>query len=243
MDKINHNWTINIVLIAIILLLGWFHSCEVSKLKEENNLFKGINDTLEIIRNKDSSQTAKISLLQSSNVSAYLALENLEGINKQLQDELKKEKSKVKNGGSLAIINSETTFSSTIPTNSVVTSKINGCDSIFEASNKDTTWVKWNTIAKRQNTTIVLKVKDNYKVVIGSEKIGFLKRKPIAEVTSYNPYSNIKSMRAIEVKDERSDRLLSLSVQAGYGFTLKGVGPYLGCGISLNIIECIKMKR
>lgn len=227
------NIVIASLVIVVIILLG-FNRCEKQKYNELSKLANSLGDSLEIKRNKDSSQTAKISLLQVQSANAFLALENLEGINKELQQELKKEKGKLKDGGSITIINSGTTYSGSA-TSTTIPFGNSDCDSVIIGQNKDTTWIKWKVRTTKQTTTLDLKTKDKFKVVIGSEKAGlFKKREPYVEVTSSSPFSDIKSMRAVEVKDTRKP-FISFGIQIGYGIVKSGLSPYIGIGANLNL--------
>lgn len=221
------------VIIVVIMLL-YLRECENGKIKEEVNLLKSTSDTLVTKKNKDGSETSSISLLQASNLKLLLQLETKDQTILWLQKEVESERSKIKNGGSVTVLQGTTDYTGTAST--TIQPIMNG-DSLLEyiSQDSDTTWIKWRTIANKNKTTLDLTIKDKYKVVIGSEKVGLFKRKPVVEVTSYNPYSGVKSMRAFEVKDTRKNRL-SLGLQFGYGITKSGLGPYLGFGIGFKIL-------
>lgn len=238
MERIKQHIPFIITLIVLILFI-WFHSCKEKQLIEEKDLYKSIlEDTLRKVRNKDNSQTSTIEILQGYNTSAFLALKDQEGIIKELQNEVKRNKEKIRNGGSVAVIESETSYTNTIRNDSISRTSYDTCNPIYYSSNKDTIWIKYSTISSIDSTSLNLKVKNKYTVVIGSERYGFLnlKKKPIVEVTNINPYTDTKSLRAFEIKNNRKNNF-NLGIKGGYGLTLKGIGPYLGIGFGYTLLS------
>ncbi len=226
----NKNYLI-LGLVVIILLILQLKSCQSHKAEEEINLLKAANDTLVKKRSKiDSSQTATISLLQASNVKMLLSLSSKDEAIQQLQYVIKEYKNNLKDGGSVTVFTTQTTVSSTANSTIIPNGKDSCGDILAEKSDR---WTKWKIRANKDSTHLDLSIKNAYNVVIGSERYGFLhlKSRPIVEVKSLNPYTDIQSMRAAEVKDTRK-RWLTIGAQIGYGFTLKGIGPYAGIGLN-----------
>lgn len=231
------------ILIALIaIIFASLKSCENRKLQEENNLLEGLQDTIRTMRNKDGTQTTIISMLQATSTKAFLDIKTKDETILWLQREVEKEKKKIKGGGGIVVIGGSTTFTGT-STNTIVAFNpvING-DTVYQYptyktinDGKDTLWVKYTIVASKDKTTLDLKVINKYKVVIGTERVSLFKRKSIVEVTNLNPYTSTETLRAFEVKDNRKTRI-SLGVQGGYGFTLKGLSPYVGLGVNYRLL-------
>lgn len=235
-DNVKFIATSGLLIICIILMS--FQKCENDNLKENNNLLIAANDTLRKKKNKDGSQTATIALLQASNVNKLLKLKTQDETIKALQEEVKKHRDKLDAGGSVTTFSTATTFSAVHQTDSTVLAST-GCDSVIYSSNKDTTWVKYSIEARKDATRLNLKVKNAFTVVIGREKVGFLKYRPIVDVTSKNPFTDIGTLRAFEVKDTRPQRRISLGAQLGFGVLFKGqisTGFYTGIGLNFRIL-------
>jgi predicted RNase H-like nuclease (RuvC/YqgF family) len=234
----NRQTLVIIGLVGVIILLLLFHGCEARNFKEEINLLKAAGDTLTKTKNKDGTETAKIALLQASNTKMFLKLQTQDEEIRNLQSEVKKNKKKISSGGSVTTFSTTTDYTNIAKTDSTK-KDIAGCDSIFYYSNKDSTWVKYSIESRKDSTTLHLKVKNAYTVVLGREKIGFLKWKTIAEVTNYNIFTSTKSLRAFEVKDTRNNRI-SLGLQSGGGLLFTGktinIGGYIGIGLNLRIL-------
>lgn len=223
------------IAIIIISLLFINKKCEDNKQnKTDIKLLTGLlKDTLITIQHKDGSQTSIINLLSSTNADLLLQINSKDKTIQWLQSEVAKAKSEIKDGGSVTVIESNNEFADTIIPK---ITRNDSCNPIYIAENIDTLWVKWKVKASSEAVIVDIETKEKYSVVIGSEKIGLFKRKPIVEVTSYNPYTKIKNMRAFQVIDNSTNRKFSLGIQGGYGITLHGLSPYLGLGINFRLL-------
>lgn len=230
----NRQTTIIIGLIGVIILLLWFHGCEAKNFKEQISMLEAANDTLVKKRNEDGSQKATIQLLQADKVKDLLKLKSNDETIKQLQAEVKANKRKIQDGGSVTIFTTTTSYSAVA--NTSVEPNGDSCNPIYLSSKRDE-WVKWSTIANSINTTLDLKVTNAYSVIIGREKVGFMKYKPIVEVVNKNPYSDITSLRAFEIKETK--RRWTIGVQATIGLNVMTMKPGLvvGVGTSYKLLE------
>lgn len=219
------------IIIGIMFILLLIKDCKNRKLKGDVTLLKELGDTLSKKRNKDNTETSKISLLESTNTKLILQLQTKDETIKSLQQAIRQNANFIKNGGSVTVFTNTTTYSNTANTNFIIIDS----NSVYEASNTDTTWVKWRTKASKDSTHLDLEIKNAYTVVIGSERIGLFKRKSIVEVTNKNPYTSTQALRAFQVKEDKVRRF-GIGLQAGYGVTLKGLSPYLGVGINFKIL-------
>ena len=146
----------------------------------------------------------------------------------------------MKPGSSATIINSEGTIqivTRTEPVDSLSTSTSGiTYNSKFDLNG----WVWGNVSANKDSTSISLKYKDKFDIVLGEEKQGFLgmgKAKPFAEITSHNPYTSIKTFRTYEVESKRVKKIgIGPGVYYGVG---TGFVPqvFVGIGIQLNLIR------
>lgn len=227
----------SIVFIGVIVI----KSCGKA---ENNSIFQQVlQDSLVKIRNTNGSLTAKVNLLVDKDIKNILSIKSQDQIIKTLQDEIKKNKKIISKGGSVTVFSTTTTYTSQLHNDSIVNSNgndsISNCTCTYYSSSIDSTWVVYKITSKRDSTKLSLRIKNEYSVVIGSEKINLFKRKPVAFVTTKNPYDDIKSMKAFEVEDTRK-RLVNISIQAGYGITLKGMSPYVGIGMGVDLWEMLK---
>lgn len=228
------------LLTALIVVAVMIITKSCNKYSRQNVEQRSLLDTLTRTKNKDGSETSKIELIQMTNANLLIELSSNDSIIRQLRLQVKNNKEKIKQGGSVTLINSNTTYSSIGTTTISSVQPIIKGDSIlifpvYECIGEDSTWIYYHIKAYKDSTLVKFRSRDKYSVVIGLERLGLFKRKPIVEVTTYNPFNSIKSMRAFEVKDN-SVRKISLGLQGGYGITLKGFSPYLGIGINFKLL-------
>lgn len=235
MDKVeNKVLSIRFIIVVIMLSILLFILNKCNKQQDIINMHNAINDSLIKIKNKDSTESASIALIQASNAKLFLELQTTNQEIRNLQDEVKKYKDKIKNGGS---ITNHTTVTNYYNSTNTYTTLENG-NIVYNGTNKDKTWIDWTSKATKDSTSLKLKVINAYSIIIGQEKQGLFKKpKPIVEVINKNPYSSTTSLRAFEVKDTRKTNRFTLGVQAGFGFTFYGPSPYIGIGGQFTLIH------
>lgn len=171
--------------------------------KESLNLINALGDTIKIWKDKDGLNRSKISVLESYRTQDFLALQTKDKQILELQKRVKEYKDKLKEGSSVTIIKGETVYDTIYETKDSIK------EILGEISIIDTVDNKWITSVfgfNKDSTIYSLKVRNNYTVVIGEEKQGFLKpRKPFAEVINENPYSVTDTLRTYRVSTNTSN--------------------------------------
>lgn len=170
--------------------------------KESLNLINALGDTIKIWKDKDGLNRSKISVLESYRTQDFLTLQTKDKQILELQKRVKEYKDKLKEGSSVTIIKGETVYDTIYETKDSIR------EILGEISIIDTVDNKWITSVfgfNKDSTIYSLKVRNNYTVVIGEEKQGFLKpRKPFAEVINENPYSVTDTLRTYRVSTNTS---------------------------------------
>lgn len=165
-----------------------------------------------------------------------LEKENLEllklsdSLSLELYQFIARNKKKLKNGGSATIVESNIKANGTSKTDVI----IKNADSICNPTYIDTitqfnNWITGTIIINKDSSVIQnLKIKDNFKVLIGSEKQGlFKKSKLFADIISDNPYKEISNIRSYQVTDNRKS----------YKLTIFGIGVGVGITTMLLLIK------
>lgn len=208
---------------------------------QSNVLYEHINDSTKYYKDKYNNEVASTYLLQGTNTALLLNLKTNNETIKWLQQEVRDNKDKVKDGGTIGVIGANTSFTSTSTTTVIPNnSPVNICNPTYVAESKDTTWYKYYITSNKDSTKLNLKVKNKYTVVFGQEKVKgkLFKKQPVALVTNKNPYTHVTEMKVYEVVNKTPKRV-SISVGAGYCiplFTFKPQ-PYIGVGVHYNIIN------
>lgn len=221
--------------IMIILMISYYNKHNSFMELEELNL--RVMDSLVISKNSNGEFEALIRTIETENTKTFYELQSKDSIIIDLQKEVKKNKKYLKNRGSVTNISSNTNIG--IKTESEV---IKASDSSFvykSAFNLDG-WVYGLVTAGKDSTEIHLKVKNDYTVVLGQEKTGFLnlgKGKSFVKITNKNPYSEVKSLRTYQVSPPKVKRM---GVGPFLGATLSkdlSINPVIGVGINYQLIQ------
>ena len=231
------------VLIASLFLLFNSNRKTKKKLKEQVELYNSVTSSLDVWKDKDSLNNAKIQIVQTEKAKDFLKLQNLQGTNLELQNLIKQQEKKIKDLDAALIIESETKYTDTLK----VYYPIQGDTLIFsESVLLDSVKNEWiNTVFgfDKGFSYLDLTIKNKYEVVLGLEGGSFFKRgTPYAVIKNLNPHTDTKEMRVYQVSIPKQKRW-GIAVQAGFGgvYDIKqssiGYGPYIGLGINYNIIN------
>ena len=246
----------SIVIIVILILLN-LKSCQNTKntINDYSQTINALSDTVTSYRTKDGMQVAKIQLIETEKLQQFLEIQSKDAEIIKLQEEVKKNKKRIGNSGSVTVVTNTTEIQSSDTT--YITSKdtIIRNDTVFiypeysslirKGIRKDSSyWVIANIKANKDSTSIGISLSNSYTVLIGNEKRKGFKNlfKPkvsFVEVTNENPYTETKTIRAYKVKAPKPKRL-GIGVNIGYGLILDSkpiFKPYIGIGIQYNIIE------
>lgn len=220
---------VKIALGLIIVLILLFMNDTRQKLRDTNNYIDAISDTMKSVKNKDSSTTSSILSISVSNMKMLKKLETQDSMIRRLQDLNKKAVSGVVFNGSTEIsAGGETSVASR--------------DTVYQDSfvyiypqyqyEIDNDWYKGWSISNKDSSFVVLSIINKYDVTI--EKKG---GKYVGVVTSYNPYSSVKEMRAVNLSMPPPKKF-GLGIQAGYGLSTDfKPQPFIGLGVSYNLIR------
>lgn len=209
MNNQRNRITIIPLAIACLLLLGNTIRQHLEK-EEIQNLLSVAQSELKVWKDKDGNNMAKIEAFESSRTEIFLKLEFQDSLIQELQKEVKSQKSLIKKGGSITIVEGETKFDTVFVANNP---KI--YNSLFKEPITDSIkneWVKASfgveldsineTQFKVKKSRLSLSVKNKYVVTIGKEK-----GKPIAMVKNLNPYSETTAVRAFQTKGKPPNKL------------------------------------
>lgn len=237
-----------LLIVGSILLIGKYKRT----LNQVNSLYEHVSDTLTLTKDELGNQIAKNSVLESNNINLILEIKSQDTNIIWLQKEIEKYKKELEEGSSVTIITDFTHIIDSLSNIIVI-----GRDTIVKDSliylypiydfsaekkgfhsgiNDSVTWIKYNVKAGKNLGILDLSIYNDYSVVIGEEKVGFLKpRKTFVEITNYNPYSTISTLKSYRVSQKKTH--FTVGIQAGYGITTKGLGPYLGVGVGYTLFK------
>lgn len=225
-----------LLLVAIILLMK---GCE-DKSKSTIKVYEHLGDSTTYFKNKYNEAVAENSVLTTNSTKDFLLIKSKDSSIILLQARVKEYRDKLKQGGSVVNFGTNTTIDKTTPTTVIDSFPVNDsskCNPKYTASFRDK-WIQYEIKATKDSTKLKIMTEDNYSVVIGEQRPKWNKKKEtFVDVISSSPYARAKDVKAYQVDDKRKPPRLSLGIQAGYGFSLKGVSPYIGLGLQFNILN------
>lgn len=226
----------NIIIIVLgiaLAILIKFYFTKADKLEESQNLLDSSNSELILSKDKLGNEIAKREVMQTYNTKLFTSLKTQDSLIKELQVVVKDVRKQIKKGGSATMYEGETNVDQSTVTNIFQ----NTGDSLpTYKSEFNNEWLKYSINSSFDSTSLDLKVKNKYSIVLGSEKKNiFSKRVPFATITNYNPYSFTTDTRTYQVK--MKTKRFTFGVQAGYGITNSGLGPYFGVGGGYTLLR------
>lgn len=202
-------------IVSIFIIYNKF-KWDTEERKQAIQLVESLNDSVKIWKDKEQLYHSKISVLETSKVKDFLNIKTKDSIIIELQKRVKQYENNLKDGSSVTIIKSETKYDTIYRTKEVIRDIIG--DSIIIDSIVDNPWIYTKFGFSKDSTIFSLEVKNDYSLIIGEEKQGFLKaRKPFAEVINENPYSISPVVRTYRVNDVRKHLVFKDVLIGGVG--------------------------
>jgi hypothetical protein len=244
--ELQQDWKKFVALVVVmgltVLVIIFFKNYKAAqKLTEISTMNVALKDSLKTWKDKEGNYKASITLLESENSEYFTNWATSDRTVIKLQELVKKYEDKIKNKGSVTIIETEANINIVAPTKIDGITKVN--DTIYANYKSDFNikgWV-WGTVSASKDSTIIgMKFKEEIDVIIGTEKTGFLglgKGKPFAEVTLHNPFNTVTTLKAYSNKPAPAKRFGIGPVAAygvGPGFT---PGIFVGIGVNWSIIK------
>ena len=221
----------------IVILIGIFFiyltQCRKEPIKEAVDNYEKLNDSTTYYKNKYNQIVATNSVLETTNAANFLTIQtnNIQII--ELQNLVKKYKKELNSSGSAASIGTESTVTQNTPTQVVLDS--NKQTNIYKSSYTDK-WINYTINAAIDSIKLDLTLTDQFSCVIGEKRPQWFRKKvTFVDVITDNPYTKIKSVRALKVEQKQSR--LGIGLQVGYGITLFKLEPYVGVGLQYNILK------
>lgn len=249
---------IGILIIICILLLT--KTCNSgNELDSLRSMYNSANTKTQHYKDKWGREVAKSEQVKSMDITDFTNAEFSDPTMKELQEEVRKNADRLKEGGSVTVIKTTGQISKTTPTSVTYPKPIEKtipnkpCDTvyaIYSTPYKDK-WIEYNIVAQRDSTKLDFSYSDTFSVTLGEEKNDSLPRlkrwfsEPVsyAWVTSESPYTKVKETKTYKVSTVKPSRI-SVGLIGGYGYDLIGLKPtvFIGIGTSYRLFDIGKKK-
>lgn len=209
-----------VILIIIFLLSNMIHQC--SKRQQTIDNYSSISDSLEHYKNKHGEDVARIGVIESERNKDFLKLKSNDSTIKVLQQLVKDNKNKIKDGGSATIITTTTTIKDTISV------YIKGDTTYFEDNNE---WIELIGQIIGDSLQYHLMVNNPFTMVVGKED-----GKEYVEFTCLNPYTSTKTLRTYTNTTKKRHVKFGLNIGLNAGWDILHGTFYTGPGGGIGLI-------
>lgn len=230
-----------IILLVSIFSIVYLINLDYERTKQKIDLIKSLQDSLQIYRNKNNNEVAKISTINSS-IKDFIDLKTKDKEIQELQKLVKEYKNKLKNQGSVTKFSNstkvETKTITKIEYDTIIKNNIQEIYPKYKSNFNLKGWVIGNILASKDSTNINLEINNEYSVIIGEESQGWFKpKKTFVEVINYNPYSSIEKLRTYQVEKPKN-KSFSIGPYVGIGINQeRKFIPSIGIGLQYNILK------
>jgi acyl carrier protein len=226
--------------LLIVFLGSWFlRNAEKSKddLGQRDSVIEALNSELITWKDENNLQKAKIKVIEAEKASLFLDLKVRDTLIKDLQIEVKRNKDKIKDKGSVTIFNTVTEFDTIIKVVRVDGTKVYDTQSCVFSQTINTEFLDATYgLDSTDHAFLTLKTYDKYSLVIGEEKAGFLKKKTYAEITNHNPFTQTKTLKTYQTQQKKKHFSVGPNISLGLGNDLV-IRPYVGFGVQYSMFE------
>lgn len=237
--KIN---TEKVALYIAVIVLGIFlymEKCNSTKYSDKTaiELANALQDSLRVLKNKDSSTTATISVLRTESAKNFLLLQSKDKEVIALQVTVKDYLSKLKAGNSVTnalletLVNTQGTTVIQYKDTVIYNDKLTYIYPEYSDSLMNE-WISYKGRMNKDSSFLNLKVYNSFSAVVGTYK-----KKPFVDLTLNNPYSAVRELRTYQVMLPKPKRF-------GFGLSTGGTlnskfqfTPYVGIGFNYNFIR------
>ena len=228
--------------IAIIAVLAYLYWGAKNQLAEQVTLQEAAVAEMEVWKDKDGLNNARIQSLETENADTFLKFASKDEAIVALQADVKRMNKYLKKQGSVTNFSTTTDVTATGETEVIVNEQepeFPTYKSRFEQKDdKGKIWAFGNVIASKDSTSISQKIFNEYSVTIGREPQGFLglgKSKAFGEIKNLNPFSETTTLRTYQVSLPKPKRFV---IGPSAGLTFDGTfKPYIGIGVTYGLIR------
>lgn len=214
-------------IVAIMLMITISISRKrIETLKQTEQLYIVAQDSLKTTVNKLNQQTASILVLTSENDHLFTKIKSNDADIIRLQNVVKQYEKKFGNLNTAIIISNETI----VHLQDSIRNLIIGWTSNPDTSNHylyptykrafNSTWQDGIIVMGLDTLDLQLKIRNEYNVTIGEEKVSLFKKKLYANVTNLNPSTQTKVMKVYQEKEVKTKIFKPLTIGSAIGIVV-----------------------
>jgi len=192
----------------LLVLLFYFGSKRLKNLEQTEQLYIVATDSLKLVRNELGQQKATIEVLQSDNATMFISLASKDNDIIRLQNLVKRYKKENGDLNTALILSNETNIHlEDSIRNLILNWKPDPTTGILYPTYTRplvNDWYSGNMTMGLDTTSLDIKIKNDYDITIGNEKVSLFKKKYYANITNLNPDTETKVMKVYQKKEVKT---------------------------------------
>lgn len=226
--------------ISLLLILVISIICVKHELSESNDMINSLNNTIDIYKDKDSINHAKIQIIESNNIQSFTQLKTKDSVIIELQKLVKEYKNNIKNKGNITLLKTNTNIKNTSKSNVIQKDTVFVQDTVYlypeYKSEYNSKWLLGNVIANKDSTKLNLKVINDFNIIQGETNSTFTKKTYQLHIINKNPYTTTIDARTYSVSTPI--KRFSIGPNITYGLNSDGKLVFIGgIGLQYNLIQ------
>lgn len=227
------NKVLGIALIIAIIALAvvlFFASKRIQKLQEIEDIYIIAQDSLDIMINKYNQEVAKTEVLQSENTTLFTQLKIKDKDIIRLQKVILNSEKENKKINTALVISNETNIKLQDSIKSLIIgySQYEGLDTasfilteypIYQREFKRE-WDSGILTLGRDTLSLDIKIRNDYDITIGDEKVNLFRKKLYANITNLNPNTQTKVMKVYQKKEVKTKDVQKAGIFTGIGILI-----------------------
>jgi HAMP domain-containing protein len=227
------NKVLGIALIIAIIALAvvlFFASKRIQKLQEIEDIYIITQDSLDVMINKYNQEVAKTEVLQSENTTLFTQLKIKDKDIIRLQKVILNSEKENKKINTALVISNETNIKLQDSIKSLIIgySQYEGLDTasfilteypIYQREFKRE-WDSGILTLGRDTLSLDIKIRNDYDITIGDEKVNLFRKKLYANITNLNPNTQTKVMKVYQKKEVKTKDVQKAGIFTGIGILI-----------------------
>lgn len=210
---------------AILFILFMWRSCKEDNLSYlDTNIL--LSNNIERVKNSYREETAITQSLELDNQRLVKQLKASEAVEKNLRERIRN----TTHAGFHTRL--ETVYKDSV----IVDTFIIDTSGVYLKASGGDKWVKWGVTVKDSLVSLdSLKIANEITGVFNEDRKLFKKDVIELELTNHNPYTTTQSLQSFIYKPK--PKRVGVGLIGGYGITQTGLSPFIGVGVSYNLIN------
>lgn len=209
----------------LLMLIITFSKKRINELKQTEQLYITIADSLTKTINKNNQQTATIKVLQSDKIKLFTTLASNDSTILHLQNVVNLYEKKVGKLNTALVLSNETNLKLQDSIKNLIIGYITDNDTpgvIYPIYQREINkkWYNGSLVMGLDTTALNLKIRNEYEVTIGSEKISMFKKQEYANVTNLNPDTETKTMKVYQKTETKDNTVKKMGVAGVIGLII-----------------------